>query len=224
MHTARHSIATAGAIAGMTNTQLAAVLGHSQTHTTERYSAIARSRQQRLGSLAFGAAMGTSPSHHARTRAARMSLQFVNDIPMDGDQLTVEELQDELLQVIMRLAGQLRNVRNPSALARTLHWLKNQEVKRPRGRPPQHTVGADRPIEELHHAIIEIALRLAGEANAKTKWRGLHRALRHFRSEADACDGGKRASEREPFRLHMLIEMHRKPGETNVRCDSPPHR
>ena len=58
MHTARHSIATAGAIAGMTNTQLAAVLGHSQTHTTERYSAIARSRQQRLGSIAFSAAMG----------------------------------------------------------------------------------------------------------------------------------------------------------------------
>ena len=58
MHTARHSIATAGAIAGMTNTQLAAVLGHSQTHTTERYSAIARSRQQRLGSIAFEAAMG----------------------------------------------------------------------------------------------------------------------------------------------------------------------
>ena len=45
-----------------------------------------------------------------------MSLQFVNDIPMDGDQLTVEELQVELLQVIMRLAGQLRNVRNPQ------HW------------------------------------------------------------------------------------------------------
>jgi integrase len=58
MHTARHSIATAGAIAGMTNTQLAAVLGHSQTQTTERYAAIARSRQQRLGSLAFNAAMG----------------------------------------------------------------------------------------------------------------------------------------------------------------------
>ena len=60
MHTARHSIATAGAIAGMTNTQLAAVLGHSQTHTTERYSAIARSRQQRLGSIAFRAAMGNA--------------------------------------------------------------------------------------------------------------------------------------------------------------------
>ena len=58
MHTARHSIATAGAIAGMTNTQLAAVLGHSQTHTTERYAAIARSRQQRLGRLAFSAAVG----------------------------------------------------------------------------------------------------------------------------------------------------------------------
>jgi hypothetical protein len=42
----------------MTNTQLAAVLGHAQTHTTERYSAIARSRQQRLGSIAFEAAMG----------------------------------------------------------------------------------------------------------------------------------------------------------------------
>jgi len=61
MHTARHSIATAGAIVGMSNTQLAAVLGHSQTHTIERYSAIARSRQQRLGSLAFGAAMGRYP-------------------------------------------------------------------------------------------------------------------------------------------------------------------
>ena len=58
MHTARHSIATAGALAGMTNTQLAAVLGHSQTHTTERYAAIARSRQQRLGSIAFKAAVG----------------------------------------------------------------------------------------------------------------------------------------------------------------------
>ena len=147
-----------------------------------------------------------------------MSLQFVNDIPMDGDQLTVEELQVELLQVIMRLAGQLRNVRNPSALARTLHWLKNQEVKRPRGRPPQqHTVGADRPIEELHHAIVEIALRLAGEANAKTKWRGLHRALRHFRSEDRRLrprQVGRPKGNR--FQLHMLIEMHRKPGETNV--------
>ena len=61
MHTARHSIATAGAIAGMSNTQLAAVLGHSQTHTTERYSAIARSRKQRLGSFAFDAAMGRYP-------------------------------------------------------------------------------------------------------------------------------------------------------------------
>jgi hypothetical protein len=74
MHTARHSIATAGAIAGMTNTQLAAVLGHSQTHTTERYAAIARSRQQRLGSLAFMAAMSLqaeeAPSRHSTLRKA----------------------------------------------------------------------------------------------------------------------------------------------------------
>jgi hypothetical protein len=146
-----------------------------------------------------------------------MSFQFVNDIPMDGDQLTVEELQVELLQVIMRLAGQLRNVRNPSALARTLHRRKNQEGKRPRGRPPQHTVGADRLIEELHHSIIEIALRLAGEANAKTKWRGLHRALRYFRSEDRRLRRRQVGRPRENrFPLHMLIEIHRKPGETNV--------
>ena len=42
----------------MTNSQLAAVLGHAQSRTTERYSAIARSHQQRLGRIAFDAAMG----------------------------------------------------------------------------------------------------------------------------------------------------------------------
>jgi integrase len=62
LHSARHSIATAGAMAGMTNTQLAAVLGHAQTRTTERYSDLARSRKQRLGRIAYDAAMGNPPS------------------------------------------------------------------------------------------------------------------------------------------------------------------
>ena len=61
MHSARHSIGTAAALAGMTNTQLAAVLGHSQARTTERYTEIARSRKQRLGRVAFDAAIGTAP-------------------------------------------------------------------------------------------------------------------------------------------------------------------
>jgi integrase len=65
LHTARHSIATAAAMAGMTGAQLAAVLGHAQTRTTERYSDLARSRKQRLGRVAFDAAMGEPPISHS---------------------------------------------------------------------------------------------------------------------------------------------------------------
>jgi integrase len=59
IHSARHSLGTAAALAGMTGSQLAAVLGHAQTRTTERYSDLARSRKQRFGRIAFDAAMGS---------------------------------------------------------------------------------------------------------------------------------------------------------------------
>ena len=119
----------------------------------------------------------------------------------------------------MRSAGQMPNVRNPAALARTLQWLKHREVRRPRGRPPIHKFGADRSVNELHRQILEIAFRFAGEKSASTGRRGCLRALRYFRSEwrrRQQPQVGRPKTNR--FQLDMLIVIHRKPGEMNARA------
>src|SRR4051794_6742594 len=88
---------------------------------------------------------------------------MVHDLP--NEKLPIEQLRAALLQTLMRLAGQLRDANDRSALAQTLRWqsIKLSTLKSPKrlGRPPEPTINPNWSIDDLRRRIISTAMRQA---------------------------------------------------------------
>jgi len=123
---------------------------------------------------------------------------------------------------MMRLADELPNVKDRSALAGTLRWLliKLSTLKSPKrlGRPPEPTINHNWSRDDLGRRIISAALRLAELPDGRSR-RSLLSALRHFRSEA-AHKGRRGRPPSDRFRLVVIVAKRRLPGETSVRAIS----
>lgn len=145
---------------------------------------------------------------------------IVQNLP--SKKLPIEQLRTALLQTMMRLADELPNVKDRSALAGTLRWLliKLSTLKSPKrlGRPPEPTINHNWSRDDLGRRIISAALRLAELPDGRSR-RSLLSALRHFRSEA-AHKGRRGRPPSDRFRLVVIVAKRRLPGETNVRAIS----